>query len=352
MEEKFRKWQILYIDNIKYTVVNMIEYKENSWIWQEYEIHGENQDKKWLCVEKDEYGKTEYSIYKKYSGKIDTNELYFFIDSTSYELYEKGIATVKDYFGNADVDLYETCDYIDYISKNQKQIISVERWEDETEKSQGEYIDSSRVRVTNEQDIEKIRKEKAELKKAKISVFVTCTFFLLCIVIPLFSSLQSTLASNKAIEEYLEKQTKKKIPSYSYVTSITNNTNNKKAKVYKSALPTIDSVVKNIIDAVPEKITNTIDSDPNTQEDGIGLNTKKEFAYIYMENGIVYVQVSKKDYVTNSGGTTYHSSHNHYYYSTFGSTRSSPLYSNYSYSARQSSINSRIPSGGGTSSGK
>ncbi len=41
MEEKLKRWQIVYIDNIKYTVINMIEYKEDSWIWQEYEIRGE-----------------------------------------------------------------------------------------------------------------------------------------------------------------------------------------------------------------------------------------------------------------------------------------------------------------------
>lgn len=309
-------------------------------------------EKKWLCVEKNEYDKLEYSIYKTYSGKINTNELYFFIDGIPYELYEKGIATVKDYFGDTDVDLYETCDYIDYISRDKKYIISLEQWEDETEKSQGEYIDSSRIRITNEQDAEKKRREEAEQKKAKISVLITCTFFLLCIIVPLFSSLYSTVFVNKSIEKYLDKQTKKSSPTYSYVTSVTNNTNNKKAKVYKSTLTTIDSVVKNIIDGVPEGITDTIDSDPNTQEDGIGLHTKKEFAYIYMENGVVYIQVSEKEYVNNTGGTTYHSGHTNHYYRTFGSTRTSTTYSNYSYSARQSSINSRMPSGGGTSSGK
>lgn len=42
MEEKIKKWQIVYIDNMKYTVINMIEYIEASWIWQEYEICGES----------------------------------------------------------------------------------------------------------------------------------------------------------------------------------------------------------------------------------------------------------------------------------------------------------------------
>ncbi len=39
---KLKKGQILYIDNQKYTVINMIEYKEDTWIWQEYEIKNES----------------------------------------------------------------------------------------------------------------------------------------------------------------------------------------------------------------------------------------------------------------------------------------------------------------------
>ena len=51
MGEYLRKWQILYIDNIKYVVVNMVEYQEDSWIWQEYEIKDEFNECLWLCVE-------------------------------------------------------------------------------------------------------------------------------------------------------------------------------------------------------------------------------------------------------------------------------------------------------------
>ena len=305
-------------------------------------------DHKWLCVEKNEYGKTEYSLYKTYNERINTNEIFLNINGIQYELYEKGIATVKDYFGNADVDLYESCEYIDYISKDKKNIISIEKWEGEVEKSQGEYIDSSRIIITNEQDVEKTQRNETRNRKSKLLVFIICAFFFIPIILPLFSG----AFVNKSIGKYLEKQTKTSSPKYSYVTSVTNNTNNKKAKVYKSTLTTIDSVVKDIIDGVPEGITDTIDSDPNTQEDGIGLHTKKEFAYIYLENGIVYVQISEKEYVNNTGASTYHSRHNIHYYRTYSSTRKSTVYSNYSYSARQNSINSRSSSGGGTSSGK
>lgn len=54
---KLKKGQILYIKSEKYIVINMIEYKEDTWIWQEYEIKGRN-SYKWLSVEKDENNKT------------------------------------------------------------------------------------------------------------------------------------------------------------------------------------------------------------------------------------------------------------------------------------------------------
>ena len=82
-----------------------------------------------------------------------------------------------------------------------------------------------------------------------------------------------------------------------------------------------------------------------------GLKTDKEYAYIYEENGEIFIQVSSREYINNSG-TMYHSRHYHHYYNTYGSTRRSNTYSSYAYSARQKSVNSRTSSGGGTSSGK
>lgn len=126
MESKLKKWQIVYIERVKYTVVNMIEYKEDTWVWQEYEIKHDAGAIRWLCVEKDENNKTEYSIYDKYYGDINENEISFSSQNTQYELYEKGTATVKDYFGNADVDVGERCEYIDYISEDKSKVLSIE----------------------------------------------------------------------------------------------------------------------------------------------------------------------------------------------------------------------------------
>lgn len=347
MENKLKKWQIVYIERVKYTVVNMIEYKEDTWVWQEYEIKHDAGAIRWLCVEKDENNKTEYSIYDKYYGDINENEISFSSQNTQYELYEKGTATVKDYFGNADVDVGERCEYIDYISEDKSKVLSIEKWEEEIEKSEGRYIDSSKVRITNEIDTQKEEMEKINKKKGRIMSWIIYGIIFLPLIISVFSSLTSGLFVNKSMQKYIDKQKK-----YTYVTSVTNSTNREKAKIYKSPYNEIDTTVKDIISGVPEGITETIDADPNTEEDGIGLKTKEEFAYIYLENGNVYVQVSNKNYANNNTGSTYHNRYHTYYYATYNSNRSSYTYSTYRNSARQQSVNSRTSSGGGTSSGK
>lgn len=341
-----KKGQILYIDNQKYVVINMIEYKEDTWIWQEYEIENDLNEHKWLSVEKDEKNEIVYYLYEPFRGVVDTNEIEIFYNAENYELYEKGKAIVQNYFGNADVDKYEACEYFDYIS-NSKAIISVEKWEDEIEKSIGEFIENSRIKITEEISSKNktiaYNSKNKKTKMANIIILLICALPILVGLIEIFSG----LFTNKSMENYIKKETTK----YTYVTSVTNNTNNKKAKVYKSLLTDIDATVKDIIDGVPEGITDTIDSDPNSEDDGIGLRTDKEYAYIYKENNEIFVQVSSKEYVNNSG-TMYHSRHYHYYYNTYGSTRKSDTYSSYAYSARQRSVNSRTSSGGGTSSGK
>ncbi|MEE1219495.1 MAG: DUF4178 domain-containing protein [Ruminococcus sp.] len=347
MGEYLRKWQILYIDNIKYVVVNMVEYQEDSWIWQEYEIKDEFNECLWLCVEKNEYGQTEYSIYTPYNGIVNTSELLLNIDGKEYELYEKGVATVKNYFGNADVDIRERCHYTDYITKDGMDLISVEFWGTETEKTQGEYIDKSRVVITNETDFQKEAQYRRTGSSGKTPVPIIFICLLLPFIFVVAAPILSGLFVNKSIEKYLDESS-----AYTYVTSVTNNSNNSKATVYRASFTTLDQTVKNIIDGVPEGITDTIDSDPNTEEDGIGLHTSDEFAYVYLEDGVVYVQISEKEYVNNNSGSTYHKRRHSHYYRTYSSTRKSTTYSSYSYSARQQSINSRRSSGGGTSSGK
>lgn len=339
MKEKLKKWQIIYIDNIKYLIINMIEFEEDKNIWYEYEIRDELGKSKILCIENE----NEYYIYTPYSGDINEKDKNLNINGRDYEILDEGTAIVKNYLGNVDVDIREQCQYINYISNDKKHIISIEKWDDGVEKSQGEYIDSSRIRITDtieEPDAKQYKNNiKENKKKSKIAMIIIPILAVIVIfIVNIFNS--------NPLQKYIEKNSK-----YEYITSITNNVNRKKARVYKSSFSTIDETVKDIIDGIPEKITNVTDSANNTNENGIGIHTKNEFAYVYLENGAVYVQVSDKKYVSN-GGSTYHSYYSPYYYGAFNSSNKNSVYSNYADSARQQSVNSRRASGGGISFGK
>ena len=332
---KLKKGKILYIDNIKYTVLNMVEYKEDTWIWQEYEIFS-NSGRGWLTIEEGENNNIEYWLYTPIRASINTKAMTVTYNNKNYELYEKGTARVKGYFGAADVDINEACEYFDYISEDKSEILSIEKWIGETEKSIGTNIPSGRIQIT--QEVEKVA-------KSKNAVAVSIAMVLLFVVLPIVVGIVSCI-DNNSMRKYLGDTAK-----YKYVTSVTSNTTKSKAKVYKSPLSTIDATVKDIINGVPEGITKTIDSEPGTDEDGIGLETKNEYAYIYEEDGAIYVQVSDKKYVETSG-TTYHTTRHYYYYRTYRSNNTSSEYTSYANSAKQNSINSRKSSGGGTSAGK
>lgn len=342
---KLKKGQILNIKTEKYTVINMIEYKEDTWVWQEYEIKGIN-SYKWLLVEKDENNKIQYYLYDKYVGNVDINEIEFQNKNQTYELYEKGIQIVNNFLGNVDVDKYEQCEYFDYKSKDGKSIISVEKWEDEIEKSIGVPVDESNIQITDEIEKEEAKNVKSSNRQKAGNFSTIIWIFLISMLLLTIFSMFSGSFNNKSMQKYLQKETIK----YRYETSVTNNTNNEKAKVYESMLGSVDATVKDIIDGVPEGITKT-NGNENNPDEGIGLQTEKEYAFIYKENHKIYVQVSSKKYLNNSG-TMYHSNHHRYYHTYYSGVHSSSKYNDYAYSARQKSVNSRSSSGGGTSSGK
>jgi len=340
-----KKGQVVYIRGEKNVVINMIEFKEDTWVWQEYEIVNDVTKKHtWLSVEQDEQGNTEYYVYENYNGAVNENEMEFTSNNKKYKLYETGTATVKNFFGNADVDLFERCQFKDFICEEDNTIISVEKWTGEKEVTIGYKMDTKDVNISEEVDVNVARTAGGSGGKSMAS---TVVFIVSVVAVVLISAIISIIPPNKSIEKYLKKQTSK----YEYVTSVTNNEDNSKAQVYLSEYTTIDQTVKDIIDGVPEGITKTKDEDSSTEEDGIGLETSNEYAYIYKENEKVYVQVSSKKYVENSG-TTYHSGHRIHYYNTYRTSNENSTYKSYANSARQSSINSRTSSGGGTSSGK
>lgn len=340
--EKLKRFQIIYLNGMKYVVQNMIEFHEEKWIWQEYEVVKDGgYEREWLTVEVNDAGQMEYYLYKKYNGFVNKQENICYAFGKKFTSFDQGIARVKAYFGNADVDIGERCSYKDYISEDRKTIISIEDWSDGTERTIGEFIDPTAVKITNEFDSSRNSVINDYTGNNNTMIATILGIAIIPVVLMVIILIIAGAASHSSIQRYLEKNKSK----YTYVTSVTNNVDGKKAKVYEATSTDIDAVVKDIIDGMPEGITDTFESD-----DGISLQTKKEYAYIYKEENKVYIQVSSLKYVEDNG-TTYHSRHYSHYHSTYRSRNRSRFYTYWS-SARQQSINSRKSSGGGTSSGK
>ena len=336
MVNKLKYGQIIFINNEKYTVIGMIEFKEDTWIWQEYKIKNESSDIKWLSAEEEE-GKVQYSLYIEKPLIRIQESLEFNYENEKYSLFEQGTATVKSFYGNVDVDMYEKVNFKEYINDGKNKLISIENWSGEVEKSVGYYLKNEEVNITEEIN-NTLPKNTKGGAIAVVITLLSSIFFIFMII------LGSCAISSSTISNFLNKSS-----DFEYVTSVTNNENNKKAKVYKTNL-SIEQAVKKIIDAAPETIKEVKDDD---ESEGVGLLTRSEYAYVYKsEDGSTYVQVSKKSFMTENTNA-YHSRYrNRGYYRTYTRNSTISTYSSYLNSARQQSINSRKSSGGGTSSGK
>ena len=165
---------------------------------------------------------------------------------------------------------------------------------------------------------------------------------------------------------------------FTYTTSITSDlNNNEKADVYSTAL-SVEEAAKSVIDCVNGDVE---DIQENAEDGTVGIMTKYEYCLVYTDTeNQTLAQISQRSYVYSSTNNPYRSTNTtaryfrrHYYtigYSSDSSrykkytsgydnyddgyidTNSNNKYKTYSNSVRQSSVNSRTSSGGGTSSGK
>lgn len=348
MEENIKRGQIIKIRNEEYIVDGMIEFSEDTWKWKEYKLTSSEGKTIWLCIEKEDNGKDIYSIYNENYSINNCKGITIKYNNEEYELYEQGTSRVDNYFGKVDVDRYETCLYREYISKDKKKRISIEDWDGEIEKSYGEILQNHEVEITkniSDKQNNSYSDGRNRIKNKGKKIGWIYALIPLLIIIPIFIGINN---SNNSVRKFLDNSTK-----FTYETSVTNNQNNKKARVYKTDL-TVDEAVKEIIDGVPTKI-NKVTEEKEESEDGIGLFTNSEYVYVYTsEVDTTYVQVSSKKYVTSNTRAYRHRGYyaGNHYYKTYSSNNESSTYSSYLSSARQSSINSRTSSGGGLSSGK
>lgn len=362
--------QVIFINDVEYVVHGMIAFREDTWEWADYMLKSSMGQCEWLTIEMEDE-KPVYMLYQERYDLPGASGMQIMFDSETYEMAEKGKAIVSDYFGQVDVDKWESCKYIEYTNLAKDKFLSYEDWDGEVEKSFGTLLTPQQVRITEEKrtvsafgyggggiggsgygsGIQYSGNVQNEIGKKRIGNIVWL-WILLMFLAPMIINVLAGMKSNH-IQSYLEDS-----GYFTYVTSVTNSSNHKKAKVYESTL-TIEETVKMIINNVPEEIemvSELAKEEGEEGDDSVGLSTRKEYAYVYLsEDGTTYIQVSNKKFLSSDSDAYRSRYRRHRYYRTYsmgsyGNTNTS--YSSYLNSARQSSINSRTSSGGGTSFGK
>lgn len=140
--------QYIIIEKEKYRILNKVKFIEKSSYWIEYKLQKiDSAEMYYLNVEIS--GKAIlYKITEENNIQIKINMT---IQEEEFELIEKGIGKVENYYGITDVGLNEEVNYYEYKSKvdNQK-ILSIEKWKDETEVSIGKVISLRNIKILKE----------------------------------------------------------------------------------------------------------------------------------------------------------------------------------------------------------
>lgn len=340
--------------------------------WTEYKIRQLSSRKvKWLSIDNDY---EEYAIYTQAGSKKGFSESE--ILSKGFKEADFGKANVISFAGNVDVENGDWVRYREFEDISEENIISIEEWEDETEYSTGYYLDENEItKVASANNNASYGNKNNFNNKESNGVFKRfLAFILILMLFPVVGFLVPKIFINKdKIADYLSSS-----GLFTYTTSITSDlNNNEKADVYSTAL-SVEEAAKSVIDCVNGDVE---DIQENAEDGTVGIMTKYEYCLVYTDTeNQTLAQISQRSYVYSSTNNPYRSTNTtaryfrrHYYtigYSSDSSrykkytsgydnyddgyidTDSNNKYKTYSNSVRQSSVNSRTSSGGGTSSGK
>ncbi len=384
----------LRVDGSEYEVIGIISYRNrmDNAMWMEYRIFSQStRQESWLSYD-EEF--REYSISQVARGNVSTD---------GYHEVDRGVEEVIGAWGNVDVEIGDTANFLEYEDATEEKIISHEIWEDGLEVSTGYYLDYDEIQrigtgggvntggygtagyntagynTAGGQGMYQstgfasggTMSSDASGQTVKKITTIVAIFIPIIAFISIFKSMVGV--GTPSIAKHLEKTS-----TYIYQTSIT-GTEGEKADVYMT-YQDVDSAAKDIISAIDGK---TEDVQQNTEDgdDTVAILTTKEYCLIYTsEDGETLVQISTRKYAYYNDNDPYRSRtgtrryYRRYYYSRgytsdygkyksasspYGSYSDSTLgsnpadtYNTYAGTVRQSSTTSRSSSGGGISSGK
>lgn len=134
--------QMLKIERKTYIVQAMIKYTEGNSYWIEYVLkHTKGDELYYLDVEP--AGKI--ALHQMLSVQIQP-DLFVMHGKKQYELFQKGTAKVDYYYGYTDVYQWEKVSYYEYANvKNEKDLFTIELWNDMIECSIGEYVPITKI---------------------------------------------------------------------------------------------------------------------------------------------------------------------------------------------------------------
>lgn len=363
----------LLVDGEVCDVIGSISYRniyDNS-MWMEYRLISQRTGReKWLSYDEE---------FKEYSVSETTGSA----STADFHEVDRGREEVMGAWGDVDVEIGDAADFVEFEDVTEEKIISWETWDDGLEVSTGYYLDENEVEKIGQSDDRygggnpyggnRSTGARKTVGQGKMIALILVIFFGMPFLSMLLSIISVQSQEKAAISKYL-----KESPAYTYVTSITGS-QNEKADVYQT-IGDIDWTAKDIIDTIDG---NTVDVQQNTEDgDGaVAILTSTEYCLVYTsEDGDTLVQISTRKYAYYNDDAPYRSDtrtrryYSGFYYSrgynsdasSYG-TGSSPYdgytgdavgssdfdtYNSYSNSVRQSSVDSRYSSGGGTSSGK
>lgn len=347
---------LLNINGLEAKVIGYIEYQnpqDGNKAWMEYR----------LKTKKGECWLSRDDVYNEYSISWPANHVKGRIGPEWHKV-DEGTQVVTSCGGDVDVDRGERASFVEYEDASTDHTLSVEIWSDGAEYSTGEYIEKTDIVVIG---------YKKPVKKWSFDKIVEFIFWTALICFFFFM----VTKPDKKISNYLESSYR-----YTYETSISGN-EKQKADVYVYQYnTTTDEVAKDIIDGI-EGDTQSVTQKDETADEEIAIMTEDEYCLVYHpeeDEEIVYVQVSNRKYNYTSSNAPYRIStanatwyRNHYYSAGYSSDESSykrtpsaytmyegttihnignGYFDSYANSVKQSSINSRNSSSGGTSSGK
>ncbi len=132
---KLKQGQGVNIGSYSFVVTGCISYRTATDTWDEYNLRSASGGIFWLSVDNND---NEFVLSNVASSRCPPD---------NYKVVDQGTAYVTGKFGDTDVDIGESVRFTEYEDDCGDRTFSVEKWEDETEYSEGHYVKEIDIQI-------------------------------------------------------------------------------------------------------------------------------------------------------------------------------------------------------------